>query len=166
MVRNRLQRSNKQSKQYANPDDDPRGSWRAIPWDAPNIRENLSYPIKTPKGTIRYPPKGRCWSRTEEQWDDIVAAGLAYFGKSGDGAPAFKRYLNEAEGVVPSTWWSHEEAGHTDEASKEVAALGLSLPFDTPKPRRLINRILQIATGPGDLVLDSLPGPEQRDTRS
>jgi len=158
LTRNRLQRTKKQDKQYSNPDNDPRGLWRAIPWDAPNIRENLSYPITTPKGTIRFPPKGRHWSRTESQWREIVASGMAYFGKNNDGAPAFKRYLSEAEGVVPSTWWSHEDAGHTDEASKELTAIGLDLPFDTPKPIRLISRLLQIATAPNDIVLDSFAG--------
>jgi len=83
---------------------------------------------------------------------------MAYFGKNNDGAPAFKRYLSEAEGVVPSTWWSHEDAGHTDEASKELTAIGLDLPFDTPKPIRLISRLLQIATAPNDIVLDSFAG--------
>lgn len=158
LVRNRLQRSDKQSRQYTNPDNDPRGPWRAIPWDAPNVRENLSYPIKTPAGSIKYPPPGRCWSRTEGQWNAVVSAGLAYFGRNGDGSPSFKRYLSEAEGVVPSTWWSHEDAGHTDEASKELASFGLDVRFDTPKPKRLINRILQIATSPGDLILDSFAG--------
>jgi len=158
MVRNRLQRSERQAEQYTNPDNDSRGQWRAIPWDAPNIRENLSYPIVTPVGSIRLPPRARCWSRTEEQWKAIEAAGLAYFGRNGDGAPAFKRYLSEAKGVVPSTWWSHEDAGHTDVASKELAALNLEVPFDTPKPKRLINRILQIATSAGDLILDSFAG--------
>lgn len=157
-VRNRLKRSAKQAKQYSNPDNDPRGSWRAIPWDAPNVRENLSYPITTPKGSVKHPPKGRCWSRTEDQWLELVAQGLAYFGKNGDGAPSFKRYLADDEGVVPSSWWSHEDAGHTDEASKELASIGLELPFDTPKPTRLINRVLQIATEPNDLVLDSFAG--------
>jgi len=158
LVRNRLQRSNKQIAQYTNPDNDPRGPWRAIPWDAPNIRENLSYPIRTPAGTIKYPPRGRHWSRTEDQWNALVVAGLAYFGKNGDGSPSFKRYLSEVEGVVPSTWWPHEDSGHTDEASKELAALNLDMRFDTPKPKRLINRILQIATSPGDLILDSFAG--------
>ncbi len=158
MVRNRLQRNEKQSSQYTNSDRDPRGPWRAIPWDAPNIRENLSYPIRTPSGSVKFPPKGRHWSRTEDQWNALVEAGLAYFGKNGDGAPSFKRYLNEAEGVVPSTWWAHEEAGHTDEASKELAAFDLDIRFDTPKPKRLISRILQIATSPGDIILDSFAG--------
>ena len=118
----------------------------------------LSYPITTPAGTVKYPPKGTYWSRTEGQWLALVAAGLAFFGRNGDGSPSFKRYLSEAEGVVPSTWWAHEDAGHTDEASKELAAFDLDVTFDTPKPKRLINRILQIATSPGDLILDSFAG--------
>ncbi len=157
-VRNRITRTEKQAKQYNNPDNDPRGPWRSIPWDAPNIRENLSYEIVTPKGSIKRPPKGRCWSRTEAQWLRLVEDGLAYFGKNEDGAPAFKRFLKDDPGVVPNTWWQHEDAGHTDEAKKEAYALLGEEPFDTPKPERLIQRILQIATNPGDLVLDSFLG--------
>ena len=84
-IRNQVARSEQQAKQYSNPDDDPKGPWRAIPWDAPNIRENLSYQIKTIKGNVRYPPKGRCWSREENKWKEICDAGLAYFGKDEDG---------------------------------------------------------------------------------
>ena len=104
-VRNRLPRSEAQARQYKNPDNDPRGPWRAIPWDAPNIRENLSYKIITPTGKVRYPPPGRCWSRTEDQWLKIVDDGLAYFGRNGSGAPAFKQFLKDAPPIVPSTWW-------------------------------------------------------------
>lgn len=157
-LRNELPRSEKQSKQYSNPDNDPHGPWRAIPWDAPNIRENLSYPITTPKGSVKFPPKGRCWSRTESQWLDIVEKGLSYFGLNDDGAPAFKRYLSEAGTVVPSTWWPHENSGHTDEASKELSAFQLETDFSTPKPVRLLDRIIQIATRPDSLVLDSFAG--------
>lgn len=158
-VRNRLTRSEKQEKQYKNPDNDIRGAWRAIPWDAPNLRENLSYAIVTPTGKKRFPPAGRCWSRTEEQWLEIVNQGLAYFGKSGDGAPSFKQFLKEASAIVPNTWWSHEEAGHTDEAKKEIVSLfGKDTLFATPKPERLIERIWQIATNRNDLVLDSFLG--------
>ncbi|QQZ30502.1 site-specific DNA-methyltransferase [Thiothrix subterranea] len=157
--RNKLQRTDEQAKQYTNPDNDPKGAWRAIPWDAPNIRPNLEYPIITSNGKVRVPPPGRHWSRTEDQWLAIVASGLAYFGKSGDGAPAFKQYLAEAQGIVPNTWWGHEEAGHTDEAKKEIQTLfGRDNIFDTPKPERLIERILHIATNPGDWVLDSFLG--------
>lgn len=158
-VRNRLPRTDEQAGQYKNPDNDPRGPWRAIPWDAPNIRPNLTYPIKTLSGKIRMPPEGRCWSRTEEQWLEIVSQGLAYFGKSGDGAPSFKRFLDEAGPIVPNTWWSHEDAGHTDEAKKEGYALfGKENVFATPKPERLLARIIAIGTNPGDLILDSFGG--------
>jgi len=158
-IRNRLPRTDQQTSQYKNPDGDTNGPWRAIPWDAPNLRPNLSYPITTPTGRVRYPPEGRHWSRTEDQWLEIVSSGLAYFGKSGDGAPSFKQYLKDASPIVPNTWWQHEEAGHTDEAKKEMHVLfGKVLAFDTPKPERLLHRILHIATNPGDLVLDSFAG--------
>lgn len=158
-LRNRLQRSASQAAQYKNPDNDPKGPWRAIPWDAPNIRQNLSYPITTSAGNIRMPPPGRCWSRTEDQWLAIVQSGRAYFGRSGNGAPSFKQYLSEASDIVPNTWWPHDEAGHTDEAKKEILALfGKDRVFATPKPERLIQRILHIASNPGDLVIDSFAG--------
>ena len=157
--RNRLPRSEEQVKQYRNPDNDPQGPWRAIPWDAPNIRENLSYPITTPAGTVRYPPPGRCWSRTEDQWKEIVAAGRAHFGRNGDGAPAFKQYLSDAPAIVPNTWWEHETTGHSDEAAKEIRALFPGgQPFSTPKPERLMHRIIHIASNPGDIVLDCFVG--------
>ncbi len=158
-VRNRLPRTEEQAGQYKNPDNDPRGPWRAIPWDAPNLRPNLSYPITTPTGKVRLPPAGRCWSRTKEQWLVIVAAGLAYFGKSGDGAPSFKQFLKDAAEIVPNTWWPHEEAGHTDEAKKEGYELfGKDNAFATPKPERLLRRVIAIATNPADIVLDSFAG--------
>lgn len=158
-VRNKLSRTEEQAGQYKNPDNDPNGAWRAIPWDAPNLRPNLSYPIKTPTGRIYFPPQGRHWSRTEDQWLKIVESGLAYFGKSGDGAPSFKQYLKEASDIVPNTWWNHEQTGHTDEAKKEMYVLfGKEKAFDTPKPERLLHRILHIATNINDLVLDSFAG--------
>jgi len=157
-LRNEITRDEKQAQQYANPDGDPDGPWRAIPWDAPNIRENLSYPIITPKGSVRLPPKGRCWSREEGQWLDVVERGLAYFGKNEDGAPAYKRYLRDAGTVVPTTWWPHDNAGHTDEASKELTGFGISVDFATPKPVRLLDRIFQVATRPESIILDSFAG--------
>lgn len=123
------------------------------------MRANLSYPITTPSGRVRLPPPGRCWSRTEAQWLDIVASGRAYFGKNGDGAPSFKQYLSDAPPIVPNSWWSHEEAGHTDESKKEATQLfGSEDTFGTPKPERLLQRIIHIATNPSDLVLDSFLG--------
>lgn len=157
-LRNEIERDEKQARQYSNPDNDPEGPWRAIPWDAPEERENLCYPIKTPKGSLKYPPKGRHWSREESQWLELVEKGLAYFGKNEDGAPSYKRYLKHAETVVPTTWWPHDNSGHTDEASKELAAFNLDDKFATPKPVRLLEKIFQIATRPDSLVLDSFSG--------
>jgi len=157
-LRNEVARDEKQSRQYSNSDNDPEGPWRAIPWDAPNVRENLSYAIRTPKGSLRYPPKGRHWSREESQWNEIVAKGLAYFGQNQDGAPSFKRYLKDAETVVPTTWWAHDTSGHTDEASKELTQFGLDVEFATPKPVRLLQKIVQIATQSDSIILDSFAG--------
>ncbi|MBL9152902.1 MAG: site-specific DNA-methyltransferase [Verrucomicrobiales bacterium] len=159
-TRNLLDRDAKQETQYTNPDNDPRGPWRAIPWDAPNIRENLSYPIKTPTGKTKFPPSGRHWSRTEDKWKEIVAAGLDYYGRDGNGSPSYKAFLKDASGIVPNTWWAHDDAGHTDEAKKElIEILGTeNLAFATPKPCRLLERILQVATQKDSLILDSFAG--------
>ena len=157
-LRNEIARDEKQSLQYSNPDNDSNGPWRAIPWDAPEIRENLSYKIQTPKGTDKYPPPGRHWSREETQWLEVVNKGLAYFGKNDDGAPSYKRYLKDAQTVVPTTWWPHENSGHTDEASKELTLFDLPVKFATPKPLRLLEKLLQIATTPESIVLDSFAG--------
>ena len=157
--RNRLPRSPSQAKQYRNPDNDPLGPWRTIPWDAPEIRENLGYPITTPSGAVRYPPPGRHWSGTEDRWLEIVSRGRAHFGRDGSGSPAVKRYLFEAPGIVPNTWWAHEEVGHNDEAKKEIMDLFPDVPaFATPKPERLLARIIEIATNPRDIVLDCFVG--------
>jgi adenine-specific DNA-methyltransferase len=158
-ARNRLRRSTKQGKIYKNPDNDARGPWRLVPWDAPDIRENLSYPITTPSGKIRFPPKGRHWSRTEEQWLAIVAEGLAYFGKNGAGSPMIKTFLKDDPGIVPNTWWEHEDCGHSSEAKREILALfpGVEA-FATPKPERLLERIIEISTNEGDIVLDCFLG--------
>lgn len=158
-VRNRLQRSVQQSKIYKNPDDDPRGSWRLIPWDAPNLRPNLSYGITTPSGKVRYPPKGRCWSSTEDKWQAVVRAGLAYFGKDGSGVPMVKRFLKDDPGIVPNTWWPHEETGHSSEAKREILAMFPDVEaFATPKPERLMERIIEIGSKPGEIVLDCFLG--------
>ena len=158
-VRNRLTRSAEQSKIYKNPDKDPRGAWRLIPWDAPNIRPNLSYPITTPSGKVRYPPKGRCWSATEEKWLAVVESGLAYFGKDGSGVPMVKRFIKDDPGIVPNTWWSHEETGHTSEAKREILTMFPDVEaFATPKPERLMERIIEIGSDQGEIVLDCFLG--------
>ncbi len=159
LKRNRIAPDDRQEKIYKNPNNDPKGRWRAVPMTAQGFRPNQMYEITTPSGIVHRPPEGRCWSMTEEEYKKLNSAGRIYFGKNGKSQPSVIRYLSEVEGFVPWTWWPHDEVGHTDEAKKEIRELfGTQTAFDTPKPLRLIERILQIATRPGDLVLDSFAG--------
>jgi adenine-specific DNA-methyltransferase len=158
-VRNRVPLDQKSASVYKNPNRDPRGRWRGIPMTAQGYRPNQMYPITSPSGAIHYPPEGRCWSTIEENFNRLRAEGRVYFGKNGDSQPSIIRYLSEVEGLVPWTWWPHEEVGHTDEAKKESQVIfGKENVFPTPKPERLIKRIIEIATNPGDLVLDTFAG--------
>ena len=158
-LRNQLPKDETQQSRYSNPDNDPEGPWRSIPWDAAEERdETLSYRIDTPRGSSRYPPPGRHWAGIVDKWEEKVAAGLAYFGQDGDGAPAYKKYLKDAGFVVPITWWPHNNSGHTDEASKELTRFGLDAPFETPKPVRLLSKIFAIATHENSIILDSFAG--------
>ena len=146
---------------YRNPNDDPKGPWRAIPMTAQGTRKNQMYAISTPTEVIHHPPKGRCWSVIESEFLKLKAAGRIYFGADGNGQPNVIRYLSEVEGFVPWTWWPHDEVGHTDEAKKEIHEFfGKENAFDTPKPTRLIKRVLQISTEKyvEELVLDFFAG--------
>jgi adenine-specific DNA-methyltransferase len=158
-VRNRIPLSEKGGKAYSNPNNDPRGPWQSVSLTAQGYRPNQMYPITAPNGTVHLPPEGRCWSIVEAEYRKLEAEGRIWFGKDGTGVPRQIRYLSEVEGVVPWTWWPHEEVGHTDEAKKEMHALGSKDDaFPTPKPERLLRRVIEIATNPGDIVLDSFAG--------
>lgn len=158
-TRNRVSMDAKSRKVYKNPNNDPGGPWRPIPMNAQGYRPNQMYAITAPSGKVFYPPKGRCWSTIEPEFKKLLANGRIYFGKNGNSQPNIIRYLSEVEGFVPWTWWPHEDVGHTDEAKKELyAVLGNVGLFETPKPLRLLKRILEIATNPNDLVLDSYAG--------
>ena len=129
-------------------------------------RPNLYYPVKQPNtGEEIWPNKTAVWRYSREEHQRHVDEGLIYWGKDGKGkVPAFKRYLHllRNDGVVPETIWMHEDVGHTDGARKEARAVletvSLQDDFLTPKPERLIERILHIASTPSDLVLDSFLG--------
>jgi adenine-specific DNA-methyltransferase len=157
--RNKVSLDEKSLKVYKNPNNDPRGPWRPIPMNAQGWRPNQMYPITAPSGKIHHPPEGRCWSTIEPEFKKLLEKGRIYFGKDNSSQPNIIRYLSEVEGHVPWTWWPHDEVGHTDEAKKESQALfGKDVTFGTPKPERLLRRVLEIATNPGDLVLDSFLG--------
>lgn len=158
-TRNLVPLTEEQAKIYKNQNQDPNGRWRAIPMSAQGYRPNQMYEIVSPAGVSHYPPEGRCWSMTEPEYKKLLLKGLIYFGKNGKSQPNVIRYLSDVDGFVPWTWWPHEEVGHTDEARKEIRAmLDTQTAFDTPKPTRLIKRILQIATDNNSLILDSFAG--------
>lgn len=144
---------------YANPDSDPKGQWRSIPFSAQGFRPNQMYKIETPTGVILEPPKGRCWGATEPEFVRQLSEGRVYWPKGGAGRPRIKKYEWEDSGLAPMTWWTADESGDNQRAKKEILALFEDEDiFDTPKPERLLERILHIATNPGDLVLDSFLG--------
>lgn len=157
--RNLLSIEAKQRKLFKNPDKDPRGDWQSISLTAQGFRPNQMYEIIGPSGRSHHPPEGSCWKVIRSEYDRLLSDNRIYFGKDGDGVPRRKLFLTEAEGLVPWTWWPHDEVGHTDEAKKENQVLfGSDKVFSTPKPERLLQRIIHIATKPGDLVLDSFLG--------
>ncbi len=158
-ARNRIPLENKQRAQYKNPNNDPKGPWQTISMTAQGYRPNQMYEIVAPNGQKHHPPEGRCWSMIESEYIKLRDVGRIHFGSDGHGVPREIRYLTEVEGLVPWTWWPHEEVGHTDESRKEIQSIfGTQTAFDTPKPTRLMKRVFQIATNPGDLVLDSFAG--------
>ncbi len=144
---------------FSNPDGDPRGPWRSIPFSAQGYRPNQMYLIEGPNGERHEPPRGRCWGATEEVFRRYEAEGRVYFPRDGAGRPRIKQFAGEEAGLVPMSLWLAEDVGTNEESKREILALfDDDTPFGTPKPERLVHRILHIASNPGDLVLDSFLG--------
>jgi site-specific DNA-methyltransferase (adenine-specific)/adenine-specific DNA-methyltransferase len=160
--RNLLPRTAKQNDLYKYDSNDGMGQWRPDNLSVKTYSSNYDYPIKNPiTGMEYFPPKGRAWMSNQEQIIEWIKTGRIFFGQKGDGAPQLKRYLSEVQqGIVPISYWSYEEVNHTDGAKKELKDIfyETKLPFETPKPSVLIQRILQIATNKNDLILDSFAG--------
>lgn len=157
---NALPRTAKMNALYSNPDSDPRG-----PWTSGDLVANKPYSLgifglKTPSGrTIEGPPPGRYWRVSYETFQRLDADGRIWWGANGDSVPRLKRFLADVRGAVPRTLWKLSDVGHNDTSAKEIKALfpGEN-PFSTPKPERLLERVLHIATNPGDVVLDVFAG--------
>lgn len=156
----KIPQSEKQRSAFKNPDNDPRGPWVSTDFAAQGFRPNQMYEITTPSGRKVKPPVGNCWKNVESVFLALVADNRIWFGKDGNGVPRRKTFLSESPGVTAWTWWANTEVGHTQEAKHEVKSLvgDEGKIFDTPKPIRLILQILQIATRPGDIILDSFAG--------
>jgi adenine-specific DNA-methyltransferase len=163
-IPNLLPRTGDSIARYTNPDDDPRGPWKAVDYlnqAAPEKRPNLCYPIVNPNTGEVIENTKKAWKYERSVHEAHVADGRIWWGNSGrNRTPALKLFLNEVrDGMTPHNWWTHEEVGHTDEAKKEsIQLFGANNTFGTPKPERLMQRILHIGSKDGDLVLDSFLG--------
>jgi adenine-specific DNA-methyltransferase len=153
--------SDERSKDFKNPDNDSRGPWASTDFTGMTGHATPSqfYTIISPTGIAHPPPDGRCWALAEDTFKKLLADNRVWFGKDGNARPRLKRFLMEMEGQNSWSWWPNTEVGHNQESKKEIVALfGASSAFGTPKPERLLYRILHIATNEGDLVLDSFLG--------
>jgi adenine-specific DNA-methyltransferase len=161
--RNLFPRTDEQNALYKNPDNDPRGPWQSDNMTVKTYSKDYDYPIETPNGEVAYPTKGRCWFTSKERMKQLIEDNRVWFGRNGDGVPRIKRFLSEVQsGTVPVTWWKREDFGDNQEATQELRELfnDTGVPFETPKPVRLIKKILELATNKdsGDLVLDFFAG--------
>lgn len=156
---NKLPRTEEANSRYKNPDNDPRGVWKSDNLSVgPAVKSNI-YPITTPSGRVCLPPEGYSWRLSKERFAEFVADNRIWFGEKGQNVPSLKRFLSEVrDGVTAMTLWMRTEVGDTQEAKREVKALNKEDVFDTPKPERLIERVLTLASNDGDLVLDSFLG--------
>jgi adenine-specific DNA-methyltransferase len=161
---NLLARSQKQEKNFKNPDDDSRGSWSSSDYTcakSKDERPNLYYPIRNPNTQQDvFPTTIRVWAFDRNSHERNVAENLLWWGKDGKNpVPRLKKFADKVrEGTVPTTVWRHEDVGNNQAAKREVISFNGTDPFATPKPESLIQRVLEIATNPGDLVLDSFAG--------
>lgn len=160
-VPNLLPRSEAMNSRYKNPDNDPRGPWMSSDLSVRRMTEKDIYEVTTPCGTKYFPTQGRSWGVSQETFKELVKENRIWFGEKGNNMPRLKRFLYEVKnGATALTIWTYEEVGHNQDAKKEIKALfpDEKNPFDTPKPERLIERVLTLGSNKGDLVLDSFLG--------
>lgn len=156
---NLLERTSEMNQRYQNPDNDERGPWQSGDLVANEERTNGNYIITGPNGNKFTVPNGKHWVYSQENMENLIKDKRIWFGNSGSSFPRKKRFLSEVQqGRKPDTWWASDEVGHNQEAKREVKALNVDDIFATPKPERLLKRIMEISSNPGDWVLDSFLG--------
>ena len=156
---NLLPRTDEMNARYKNPDNDPRGPWKPGDLSVRTYNQNCDYEITLPSGRVVRPSESRCWGVTKERFEELVSDHRIWFGSDGNSVPAVKKFLTEVkQGTTAMTIWKYTEVGHNQDAKKEVKQFNSTAVFATPKPERLIERVLTLATNPGDLVLDSFLG--------
>jgi len=158
-----LDRTEEADSRYSNPDNDPRGPWKAMPFSSqatPAQRPNLCYKIVNPNTKKVLTPKRKAWRSSKEVYEKYVQDNLVWWGSDGKAsAPSIKKFLSEArEGMTPINFWSHEFAGNTDTANREIKELFTENVFETAKPTLLIKRMLELSTSKSDIILDFFAG--------
>lgn len=154
-----IERNEEQLSAYKNPDNDPRGVWRLSDLSARTYSANTDYEIISPKGKSFFPPKSRSWIVTKERYEELFNDNRIAFGIDGNGRPMQKKFLFEVkQGITPQTWWDRDFASDNKIARYELKKLFPDNPFDTPKPTKLLERILQIASDKDSIILDSFAG--------
>lgn len=157
----KLPRTQEANARYKNPDNDPRGPWAADNMTVKTYSAAYDYPITTPNGTVVNPTNGRCWFTSKERMQKLIEDGRVYFGADGGNTPRLKRYLADVQqGMTPTTIWKCDDVGHNQEGRQELKKLfddkGY---FDSPKPQRLMHRILKVANLlDNSIVLDFFSG--------
>lgn len=156
---NLLPRTDKQNKDYKNPDNDPRGVWKVGNLTVGPAVEKQIYEIVGPTGKSFYPPSGYCWRFTKEKFEQMRNDNRIWFGANGNNSPVPKLFLTEVQnGVTPMTLWTFEEAGHNQIATRELRDIFGSSVFASPKPVQYIERFLHIGMGKNDIILDFFSG--------
>ncbi|MVN20803.1 site-specific DNA-methyltransferase [Mucilaginibacter arboris] len=154
-----LPRTDEMNARYKNPDSDLRGVWKAADFSVKTYSVTNDYPITLPSGRIVKPPQSRCWVTSKERFEVLIKDNRIWFGESGNNVPSVKKFLSEVQdGIVSKTIWFRVEVGDNQDAKKEAKQFNSDNVFATPKPERLIQRILELSTKPNDLVLDSFLG--------
>lgn len=156
---NLLPRSDEANARYSNPDNDPRGPWTSGDISVKRMTPKDRYEITTPSGRKVMPPDGTSWRLSKETFEEYVAQNRIWFGADGNNTPRIKRFLSEVkDGMTSLTLWLRDEVGDNQEAKREVKIFTPDDVFTTPKPERLIAKVLKLASNEGDLVLDSFLG--------
>lgn len=156
---NLLARTEEMNNRFKNPDNDSRGVWMSSDLTVKRITPKDIYEIELPSGKLVLPTKGRSWGVSKEKLQELRNDNRIWFGSDGNGVPRLKKFFHEVkDGITSMTIWLHSEVGHNQDAKKEVKDFNETEVFDTPKPEKLMERILTLATNTGDLVLDSFAG--------
>lgn len=158
---NLLPRNDKQNDAYKNPDNDPRGVWKAVDFSRKANLEHTTYDITTPSGRVVSPPNGRSWAKSPEGFQELIDDNRIWFGSDGNNVPAVKKFLHEVkDGITPLTIWTYQEVGHNQTAKQELKKLFPDNKdiFETPKPLSLLERVIQIGADSDSIIVDFFAG--------